>query len=149
MMFYRANERVLCCFITPVRATTFNRDYGWKGVAHTHADGKRRTQGRVKHRLPRVPPSQPGNRPQLVYFFPGGGLWLMSDGSKQLQEAPNSSSLPSCTSKRRTSPQISGPNDVPAASQAAEITAEEANSSSPGIHIVAALQWDRLRQISS
>lgn len=57
--------------------------------------------------------------------------------------------LPFCRSAHRFSAQISGQYNEPAASQAAEITAEEANSSLPGIHIVAALQRDRLRQISS
>lgn len=44
---------------------------------------------------------------------------------------------------------VCGPHMEPAAFQAAKITAEEENSSLPGIHIVAALQRDRLRQISS
>lgn len=60
-----------------------------------------------------------------------------------------SSALPSRLSEHCLSPQISGQCNEPAAPQAAEITVEEANSSLPGIHIVAALQWDGLRQISS
>lgn len=62
---------------------------------------------------------------------------------------PSTSALPSRLSERCFSPQISGQYNEPAAPQAAEIRAEEANSSLPGIHIVAALQWDGLRQISS
>lgn len=42
-----------------------------------------------------------------------------------------------------------GPHIEPAAFQAAKITVEEENSTMPGIHIVAELQRDRLRQISS
>lgn len=46
-------------------------------------------------------------------------------------------------------PLISGQRNEPAAPRAAEMAVEEANSSRPGVHIVAPLQWDRLRQISS
>lgn len=101
---------------------------------------------------------QPGNRPELVYFSKRCAVankhckkWLPSNSTSPLTSSSLSSPPPLCplASDICFSPHISGQSNEPAAPQAAEITVEEAKSSLPGIHIVAALQWDRLRQISS
>lgn len=106
----------------------------------------------LPHRTPRPPPHPPHFRSHSSWisllFWERCCGYQLPDPSKSKQTL-TSSPPPSCPSKHDSPPRISGQHNEPAAPSAAEITVEEANSSLPGIHIVAALQWDGLRQISS
>ena len=143
MMFWRANERGPRRFITPVWATTFSQTYVRKQKSKTNS-------GQSEHRF-----LCPASDFLLLSLSPV--YFRQREANKHCEKmdpsdstsSPLSSALPSRLSEHRLSPQISGQCNEPAAPQAAEITVEEANSSPPGIHIVAALQWDGLRQISS
>lgn len=156
MMLYGANERGLCRSITPVQATTFNQAHG-RTYAQVGEQKSKQTQGGWSAGLP----IHPLPASSLTFFLPSA--WALSricfnseKGGVRSQiwaslthTAPSTSAVPSCLGEHGVAPPKCGQYNEPAAAQAAEIMVEEAKSFQPGIHIVAALQWDRSRQISS
>lgn len=164
MMLWRANEHGACRFITPVprrpsaKLTDEHMREREKKILKTNVGKHKHSFTPLSLRLSHFASVSvtlaTKYHPDLVFSERGAA-------ANKHHENPDPSlllyrpfprhplTLRSCRSAHRFSAQISGQNNEPAASQAAEITAEEANSSLPGIHIVAALQRDRLRQISS